>query len=156
MVGRLVGYKRFDLAVKAFSAMGLKLKIVGDGPMLRKLKAISVKCKSIEFLGLVSDYRLPELYSKAQAVIFPQEEDFGIVPLEAMASGRPVIAYKGGGALETIVDGETGIFFDQQTEIDICQAVGKFQRVSWDSKRIRERAMSFDTALFIDKIKNLL
>ena len=156
MVGRLVGYKRFDLAVKAFSAMGLPLKIVGNGPEYGKIKNQISNVKNIELMGLVSDYKMPEIYSKAQAVIFPQEEDFGIVPLEAMASGRPVIAYKGGGALETIVDGETGIFFDQQTEIDICQAVGKFQRVSWDSKRIRERAMSFDTALFIDKIKNLL
>src|SRR3989344_6363994 len=123
MVGRLVGYKRFDLAVKAFSAMELPLKIVGDGPERKKLEKLAGK--NIEFLGLVSDFKMPELYSHAKAIVFPQEEDFGLVPLEAAASGRPVIAYRGGGALETIVEGETGIFFDQQTEIDLCLALGK-------------------------------
>jgi len=156
MVGRLVAYKRFDLAVKAFSVMGLPLKIVGDGPEYRKIKNQISNVKNIKLLGLVSDYKLPGIYAKAQAVIFPQEEDFGIVPLEAMASGRPVIAYRAGGALETIVNGETGIFFDQQTEIDICEAVGKFRRVSWDPQRIKEQAMKFDVALFIEKIKNLV
>ncbi len=154
MVGRLVGYKRFDLAVKAFSAMDLPLKIVGDGPEMKNLKTIAGK--NIEFLGLVSDYRMPDLYAHAQAVIFPQEEDFGLVPLEAMASGRPVIAYRGGGALETIHDGITGVFFDQQTEIDISLAIGKFHQIAWDSQKIREHAKRFDTQVFQQAIRGLL
>ena len=156
MVGRLVGYKRFDLAVKAFSAMELPLKIIGDGPELRKLKALSSNAKNIEFLGLVSDYKMPEIYARAQAVIFPQEEDFGLVPLEAMASGRPVIAYRAGGALETIVEGETGIFFDEQTEIDISLAIGNFHRTTWDSQKIRQHAEKLNIKAFQQAIKALL
>src|SRR3989344_17637 len=140
MVGRLVSYKRFDLAIRAFAAMGLPLKIVGDGPELRKLKAQSSNAKNIQFLGLVSDYKMPELYARAQAVIFPQEEDFGLVPLESMASGRPVIAYRGGGALETIKEGVTGIFFDEQTEIALALAVGKYQLSAYDPAEIRAHA----------------
>lgn len=156
MVGRLVGYKRFDLAVKTFAAMGLPLKIVGEGPEYRKIKNQISKVKNIELLGLVSDYAMPELYARAQAVIFPQEEDFGLVPLEAMASGRPVIAYRAGGALETIVDGVTGIFFDQQTEIDLSLAVGKFRHMAFDPHRIREHTMKFDINIFREKIRGIL
>ena len=156
MVGRLVGYKRFDLAVKTFTAMELPLKIVGDGPEMKKLKAISGNSKSIEFLGLVSDYKMPELYAHAQAVVFPQEEDFGLVPLEAMASGRPVIAYRGGGALETIVENKTGVFFDQQTEIDLSLAVGKFRMMEFDPQAIRAHALTFDKEIFKKKIEQIV
>ena len=154
MVGRLVGYKKFDLAVKAFSAMELPLKIVGDGPERKKLERMAGK--NIEFLGLVSDYKMPELYARAQAVIFPQEEDFGLVPLEAMASGRPVIAFRAGGVLETVHEGETGILFDQQTEIDLSLAVGKFQQTIFDSLKIREHALKFDINIFKEKIRGIL
>ncbi len=158
MVGRLVGYKRFDLAISAFGAMDLPLKIVGSGPEMKKLKALSYKLKArnIEFLGRVSDYAMPELYANAKALVFPQEEDFGLVPLEAMASGRPVIAYRGGGALETIVEGVTGVFFDQQTEIDLCLAVGKLQAMAVDPERIRRHAMQFDINIFNDSIRGIL
>ncbi len=158
MVGRLVPYKRFDLAIKAFGAMDLPLKIVGSGPEFHKLKALSekIKAKKIEFLGLVSDYRLPDLYSRAQAVIFPQEEDFGIVPLESMASGRPVIAYRAGGALETVREGVSGIFFDSQTEIDISLAIGRYYQTKFDPFAVRESIKRFDLGVFIEKIKNLL
>lgn len=162
MVGRLVPYKRFDLAVRAFSAMGLPLKIVGDGPEKKRLRKLAGPNADIEFLGLVSDYKMPEIYSRAQAVIFPQEEDFGIVPLEAMASGRPVIAYRGGGALETIIDpaeaafrgasNPTGVFFDEQTEIDLAQAVGRFRQINWDPQKIREHALKFDKEIFKARI----
>ena len=80
----------------------------------------------IQFLELVSDIRLADLYSKAQALVFPQEEDFGIVPLEAMASGRPVIAFRSGGAVETIVEGKTGVFFDEQTIDSLLYAINNF------------------------------
>lgn len=156
LVGRLVGYKRFDLAISAFEAMGLPLKIVGSGPEFKKIKNQISKSKNIELLGLVSDYKMPELYSKAQAVIFPQEEDFGLVPLEAMASGRPVIAYRSGGALETVIEGENGIFFDQQTEIDLSLAVGKFELSQWNSQKIRDSVAKFDINIFRSKMRAII
>lgn len=154
MIGRLVPYKRFDLAVKVFSAMGKPLKIIGDGPERKRLEKIAGP--DIEFLGLVSDYKMPEIYSRAQAVIFPQEEDFGIVPLESMASGRPVIAYRGGGALETIVESKTGIFFDDQTEIALAQAIGQYYKTDWDPQAIRVHALKFDKAVFKNKFLELI
>ncbi|TSC91561.1 MAG: group 1 glycosyl transferase [Parcubacteria group bacterium Licking1014_17] len=154
MVGRLVSYKRFELAVKAFSAMGIPLKIAGDGPERKRLEKITGG--NIEFLGLVSDYRMPDIYSRAQALIFPQEEDFGLVALESMASGRPVIAYRGGGALETVVEGKTGIFFNDQSEIAISLAVGEYFKTKFDPEFIREHAKKFDVEVFKKKIVSLV
>ena len=150
MVGRLVSYKRFDLAVKAFNKNGLPLKIVGTGSEFNKLKKISEK--NIEFLGLVSDEKLAELYSNARACIFPQEEDFGIVPLESMASGRPVIAFRAGGATETIVENKTGVFFDEQTPESLQVAIEKFISIDFKSEDCRERAEKFDIEIFKNNI----
>ena len=161
IIGRLVPYKRFDLAIKVFNAIEKPLKIIGDGPERKNLEKIARSTNAqgrsnVEFLGLISDYKIPEIYSKAQAIIFPQEEDFGIVPLEAMASGRPVIAYRGGGALETVIENETGIFFDEQTEIDLAQAVGRYYQTDWNPEKIREHALKFDKPVFKQKIRELL
>lgn len=153
MVGRLVSYKRFDLAVKVFNAIGKQLKIVGYGPERKRLEKMAKA--NIEFLGLVSDDRIAELYNHAQAVIFPQEEDFGLVPLEAMASGRPVIAYRGGGVLETVIDNQTGIFFDEQTEINLAQAIGRYYQTDFDPVAIREHALKFDKKIFKQRILKL-
>lgn len=150
MVGRLVSYKRFDLAIKTFNQNGLQLKIIGTGPELNKLKKMANK--NIEFLGLVSDEKLAELYSNAQACIFPQEEDFGIVPLESMASGRPVIAYRSGGAEETIFENKTGIFFDEQSAESIQIAIEKFQSIDFSPENCRKQAEKFDLAIFKDKV----
>ena len=160
MVGRLVAYKRFDLGVKAFNKLGLPLKIVGIGPELKKLKKMTYP--NIQFLGLVSDDRLADLYSKAKALVFPQEEDFGIVPLEAMASGRPVIAFRSGGAMETIVDlekvktlgirGPTGMFFDEQTVDSLVYVVKNFDASKFDPQICREQAEKFDVSIFKQKI----
>ena len=156
MVGRLVSYKRFDLAVKVFSAIKKPLKIVGDGPEMNRLRKLADSNADVEFLGLVSDYKMPDIYSRAQAVIFPQIEDFGIVPLEAMASGRPVIAFKEGGALETVVENVTGIFFDDQTEISLAQAIGRFYQTDWNPEAIRGHALKFDMEIFKQRIKTLV
>lgn len=153
MVGRLVAYKRFDLAVKVFNAIGKPLKIVGEGPERKQLEKMAKK--NIEFLGLISDYQIPELYARAQAVIFPQEEDFGLVPLEAMAAGRPVVAYRSGGALETVINKQTGIFFDQQTEIDLAEAVGRFYQTDFNPSLIRTQALKFDKKIFREQILKL-
>lgn len=154
MVGRLVAYKRFDLGVKAFSKLRLPLKIVGVGPEQKKLQAISrkLKAKNIEFLGLVPDDQLADLYSKSSALIFPQEEDFGIVPLEAMASGRPVIAFRSGGAAETIVEGKTGLFFDEQTIGSLEEAVKKFKSLKFKPEDCIKQAEKFDVNVFKQKV----
>ena len=150
MAGRLVSYKRFDLAVRAFNENGLPLKIVGIGSELNKLKKNAGK--NIEFLGLVSDEKLAKLYSNAQACIFPQEEDFGIVPLESMASGRPVIAYRAGGAEETVVENKTGIFFDEQNPESLQTAIRKFHNLNFKSEDCRDQAKKFDIELFKNNI----
>lgn len=150
LAGRLVSYKRFDLAVKAFKKLNLPLKIAGIGPELNKLKKLAGN--KTEFVGLVSDIQLADLYAGARAVVFPQEEDFGIVPLEAMASGKPVIAYRAGGALETIEDGKTGIFFDQLTEDSLMDAVRRFETMSFDPKVCRAQAEKFDISVFKENI----
>ena len=150
MAGRLVAYKRFDLGVKAFNKLGFPLKIVGTGPELKKLKRTAND--NIEFLGLVSDDRLANLYSKAKALVFPQEEDFGIVPLEAMASGRPVIAFRSGGAVETIEEGKTGLFFDEQTVDSLAYAVKNFDSSKFYPEDCRKQAEKFDVTVFRNKI----
>ena len=150
MAGRLVAYKRFDLGIKAFNKLGLTLKIVGIGPELKKLKKMAND--NIKFLELVSDVRLANLYSKAQALVFPQEEDFGIVPLEAMASGRPVIAFRSGGAVETIVEGKTGVFFDEQTIDSLVYAIKSFNSQKFNSDTCRKQAEKFDVSVFKQKV----
>ncbi|MDO8658221.1 MAG: glycosyltransferase, partial [Candidatus Levybacteria bacterium] len=148
--GRLVSYKRFDLAIRVFNQNGLKLKIVGLGPELNKLKKIANK--NIEFMGLVSDKQLADLYANAKACIFPQEEDFGIVPLESMASGRPVIAYRAGGALETVIENKTGIFFDEQNIESLQMAIEKFHNTDFSPEACREQAERFDIEVFKNNI----
>ncbi len=160
MVGRLVPYKKFGLAVRAFNKIGLKLKIIGDGPERKNLQKIAHSTSSgranIEFLDLISEQRLPEYYADAQALIFPQEEDFGVVAVESMASGSPVIAYRAGGALEIIKEGEDGIFFNEQTEESLIAAVQKFQTMEFDPQLIREHAKRFDEGRFKVEIKNFV
>lgn len=146
MAGRHVSYKRFDLAVKVFNKLGWPLKIAGIGPETDRLKKLARS--NIEFLGLVSDEILADLYSHARAFIFPQEEDFGITPLESMASGRPVIAYRGGGSVETIVEGKTGIFFDEQTEESLIRVVRSFDFTQFDPNECRRQADRFSIEVF--------
>lgn len=107
---------------------------------------------NIEFAGRVPDKELADYYAKCQAFIFPQEEDFGIVAVEAMASGRPIIAYRGGDIPEHMEEGKMGVFFENQTSADLAEAVEKFRRMSFNPNYIREKAMKFDKKLFKDKI----
>lgn len=152
--GRLVAYKRYDLAIKAFSKLGIPLKVFGEGPELEKLRE-SAK-SNIEFLGKVSAEELKRLYSRCLAFLHPQEEDFGITAVEAMASGRPVIAYAAGGALETVVPGQTGIFFEDQEWEALADAVIRFKPEKFNSQGIKKHAFEFDTVSFKERIKNFV
>ncbi len=152
-VGRLVGYKRHDVAVGAFNRSGRRLLIVGEGPEDARLKA-SAK-KNIEFLGWVSNETLATLYGECQALIFPNEEDLGLVPLEAQASGRPVIAYGRGGALETVITDRTGLFFAEQTPEALNRAVDDFEcrAAQFDPVEIRDNALRFGKEKFKEAFK---
>jgi glycosyltransferase involved in cell wall biosynthesis len=150
--GRLVGYKRYDIAIQAFNRLGIPLKIFGEGPALEKLKSMAKK--NIEFLGSVSDREKAELYSKCLAFIHPQIEDFGITAIEAMASGRPVIAYGAGGALETIVPGQTGEFMDEQSWEELGTLVIRFEPEKYNPQTIKEYAAQFDEERFRNQIKD--
>jgi glycosyltransferase involved in cell wall biosynthesis len=148
VVSQLVPYKRVDLAVEAFRSLGRPLVVVGEGSERRGLERIA--SQNICFLGHVGDERLAQLYANCRALIFPGVEDFGLVPLEAMASGRPVIAYSAGGALDTIKDHETGLFFSEQNPASLCEAVLEFESMesSFDGRAIRRHAERFSEERF--------
>jgi glycosyltransferase involved in cell wall biosynthesis len=146
MVGELVRYKRPELAVRAFNAMGKRLIVIGGGEMLDELRREAGR--NVEMLGSQPFASLQFHYARCRGLVFPGEEDFGIVPVEAMASGRPVIAFGRGGATETIVDGVTGVFFDRQTVDELIAAVERFETMHFDPRAIAAHAQVFDRARF--------
>ena len=152
--GRLVPYKRIDLAVRAFSRLGIPLKIFGIGPERKYLKRLAKS--NVEFLGRVSDEEKARLYSDCIAYLNPQEEDFGITAVEAMASGRPVIAYRRGGATETVVEGVTGEFFDEQIWEDLADRILRFKPQSYDSIKIRQHAEQFSSETFKSRMAEFI
>lgn len=139
--GRLLNYKKFDLVIDAFIELGLPLKIVGVGREEARLKARASGWwtkRNIEFLPFVSDEELRRLYQGAEALIFPQVEDFGLVAAEALSCGTPVIAYAGGGALELLEDGVNGVIFQKQTKTDLAAAVNRFRKMKFNRKKINQ------------------
>ncbi len=150
-VGRLVPYRRIDLLIEAFNKMGRRLLIAGSGRDRERLEALAGP--TIEFLGYVPNADLPDLLARAQAFMFPGEEDFGIAPIQAMAAGRPVIAYAAGGVLDTIIPGVTGALFYEQSVQAIVAAVERFDASSVKPSIIREHAAQFDTAVFRRKLQ---
>jgi glycosyltransferase involved in cell wall biosynthesis len=154
VASRLTAYKRIDLAVEAFDQLELPLKVIGDGPAGPALRRMAKE--NIEFLGRVNDQELAYHLANCRALIFPGEEDFGIVPLEAMASGRPVIAFQAGGAKETILEGKTGIFFKEQSVVSLCEAVKRFRFELFDKNEIRKHAENFAKANFKKRIKEYI
>lgn len=154
IVSRLGGYKKVDIAVQAFNKLGLRLKIVGEGPQFQYLKSIAAP--NVELLGRLGDGEVTRLMKEAKALIFPTLEDFGIVPVEAMAAGVPVIAFRGGGVLETVVEGKTGSFFDKQTPESIIEAVKKFETMKINPQDCREQAQKFSKEVFKKNIKEFV
>jgi glycosyltransferase involved in cell wall biosynthesis len=151
IVSTLVPYKRIDVAIQACNWLKVPLKIAGDGPYHRKLKAIAGP--TVEFLGYTDTAKLKELYSNAKAVLFPGHEDFGLVPVEAAACGTPCIAYRDGGALETIIEGRTGEFFDEPTAESLAAAIKRFEGLSYSKEACREQAKHFGRARFQEGIR---
>ena len=150
IVSRLVPYKRIDLAVQAAAELGFPLKIAGSGRDLDRLRALAAE--NVEFLGYVADDALPQLMARCKALLFPGLEDFGIAPVQAQAAGRPVIAYKGGGALDTVVPSETGEFFEAATVDSLKSVWRRFDADAYDPETIRRHALRFDTAVFRQRI----
>ncbi len=148
--GQLVNYKRVDLAIEACMRMGRSLVIVGDGEERKKLETLAGSSPYIRFVGRQSDAQLAALYASAKALLFPGEEDFGLVPVEAMATGCPVLAYAKGGATETVVDGSTGLFFTEQNVQSLCACMESFEQQNqhFDAECIRAHALSFNEERF--------
>ncbi len=154
IVSRLVPYKRVELAVEAFNQLGRRLVIVGDGPESPRLRALARP--NVTLVGEVSDETLREYYRRCLALVFPGEEDFGIVPVEAHACGRPVIAFNGGGVRETVVDGRTGILFPQQSVTALAAAVRSFDPSAFDAGVIRRQAERFSERTFHTQISGFV
>lgn len=155
-LGQLVPYKRADLVLDAFNQLNLPLVIIGEGEQYEEIKS---KAKpNIKVLGRQSFETVKEHLERCKALVFPGLEDFGIVPVEAMAAGAPVIAYKKGGVLDTVVDGKTGVFFDEQTVDALKNAVQKVEKseVLFDAQVLKTHADQFEKAIFQQKLKNII
>ena len=155
VASRLLPYKRIDLAIRAAAIADVPLLVAGSGPAESSLRQLA-RGTTTSMLGFVSDARLNELVGNARAAIVPGEEDFGLVPLEAAAAGRPTIAYRRGGALETIVEGETGVLFDDATPESLAAALRDFNASQYDRQRLRAHAERFSPAQFVDKFRSIV
>jgi glycosyltransferase involved in cell wall biosynthesis len=151
VVSRLIPYKRIDLAVAACTRLGVPLRVIGDGRDREKLAALAGP--TVRFDGRVSDRDVHTALGRCRAFIFPGEEDFGIAPVEAMAAGRPVVAYAAGGALDTVSDGVSGRYFAPQTADALADTLASFDSASFDPDAVRAHAMQFDTAAFKEQIQ---
>lgn len=154
VVSRLTAYKRIELAVEAFNRLKRQLVVIGDGPERRRLQAMAGP--NIRFLGAVARDQVRRSMRGCRALVFPGKEDFGITPVETQATGRPVVAYAGGGALETVVDGVTGVFFEDQTPEALCEAVDRASKLSFDQDAVRNHALQFDREVFCGKMMDFV
>jgi glycosyltransferase involved in cell wall biosynthesis len=155
VVSRLLAYKRIDLAIDACKLAGVPLKIIGGGPAEKALRRRAAG-GSVEFLGRIDDAGVNRILGDARVAILPGEEDFGLVPLEAAAAGTPTIAYGRGGALETVIDGETGMFFGDQTAESLAEALTRFDRGRFDRRRLRAHAQTFAPDRFIERLREMV
>lgn len=150
LISRMRFYKKVDLAIEAFNQLGFPLKIIGGDRHEKKAR------KNIEFLGFVDEATKAKYLSRAQALIFPQKEDFGITAVEAMAAGRPVIAFRGGGALETVIEKETGLFFDKQEPSSLAETIKKFKSEDFNPQKIRDYSLKFDKKIFKKNMEDIV
>ena len=153
-IGRMVPYKRFDLVIETANKLKLPLVIAGRGPDEARLKRLAGP--TVSFAGFVPSEDLPALYGQAKAVLLPQHEDAGIVPLEAQAMGTPVIAFGKGGALDTVIDRETGVFFKEQSVESLSDALQTFEGVQFDAQSIRNHAEKFKSTLFRKAVSDIV
>ncbi len=152
---RMISYKRLDIIVEAFNWLGWRLLISGDGPEKERLKSKALK--NVEFLGHVSDRQRKDLFSKAKSIIVAALEDYGLVPVEANASGTPVIAYGAGGVLDTQIHGKTGVFFKRQTPESLQAALLKSGQINWNYENIRNHAVNnFSEPVFFNKVERVI
>ncbi len=154
VVAALNPHKRVDVAVRACTSLGRRLIVVGDGPQYGELRRMAGP--TVEFAGKIGDEELVQLYRRCRAFLMPQEEDFGIAPLEAQACGRPVIAYAGGGALETVIEGRTGLFIREQTPEALAEAIQQLERAEFSAEECRRNAERFSRNRFRSRINSLL
>jgi glycosyltransferase involved in cell wall biosynthesis len=154
--GRVVPYKRVELAVAACARLGRPLKVAGDGRAMASVHAAAAGHPEIELLGRVEDAERDALMSSARALLFPGEEDFGIVPVEAQAAGLPVIAYEVGGASETVIDGRTGVLFEQQSALGLAAAIERFEGLELDERTVRQNAERFGRDRFRSEMAEVI
>ena len=154
VVSALVPYKKIDLAVRAVQKMKKKLVVIGEGP--EKARLMAMAGPDVKFLGWQPNEVLRDYYRRAKALLFPGEEDFGIVPVEVQACGGRVIAYAKGGTLETVLDRETGVFFNRPTVESFEEAIRRFESLSWDPDEPRRNALRFSEERFIMEMKNFI
>jgi glycosyltransferase involved in cell wall biosynthesis len=154
LLSRMVSYKRLDLAIEACTRLKKKLVVVGTGPQKEYLESIAGP--TVKFAGRVKDAEVIRLASRCRALLFPGEEDFGMAPLEVAAAGRPTIAFRAGGAVETIIEGSTGSFFDQQTPESLMEAIERFEAQQWSTAEIRKHAEGFSVGIFRQRMGRFL
>jgi glycosyltransferase involved in cell wall biosynthesis len=152
---RMITYKRIDIIIEAFNWLGWPLLVIGEGPERERLESKALE--NIRFLGHVSDAERTHLMAKARSVIVAALEDYGLVPVEANASGTPVIAYGAGGVLDTQIPGKTGVFFKRQTPESLQVALRSASKISWDHAQIRDHALSnFTEQVFFSKVEGII
>ena len=154
ILSRLVPYKRIDIAIEACKKLNRRLVIIGDGPDRKRLEELAGP--QTEFLGRQSDTQVNLYASRCRALLFPGEEDFGMVPLEVNAAGRPVIAYRAGGAVETVIEGVTGVFFDEPKSDALVEAIERFESLTWTTANLRRHAEKFDRKVFSYRVLQFL
>jgi glycosyltransferase involved in cell wall biosynthesis len=152
--GRLVPYKRVDIAIRACERLGRRLIVAGTGRDLDRLRRLAPS--STEFLGHVSSQDLPRLFSHARALLFPGLEDFGIVPVEAQAAGLPIIAYGAGGVRDSVIDGRTGVLYDDPSVGGLCEGIARFESMTFDERELRANAARFGPDRFAVAFGHLL
>jgi glycosyltransferase involved in cell wall biosynthesis len=154
VVSRLIAYKRIDLAIEACNRLSRKLKIIGDGPDRKRLEKMAGS--TVEFLGRRPDGEVEDHLSRCRALILAGEEDFGLTPLEANASGRPVVAFGVGGPVDTVIDGITGVIFEEPTPGSLAEAILRLESLRWNPASLRQHAATFGIKVFQARLKETI